>query len=66
MAVTSTSADNNIPVAKTRVVSVFVTRFAANLNTDTLRSYLTDKLGKPVMMMMIMILTTRIYDRNKQ
>lgn len=48
LAISSTSADNNIPVVKTKVVSVFATQFASNLDIDTLRSYLADKLGKPV------------------
>ena len=43
-----TGTESNIPVIKTKLVSVFATRFSPTLEADTLCSYLTEKLGKSV------------------
>ncbi|RXN10872.1 hypothetical protein ROHU_004378 [Labeo rohita] len=43
-----TGTESNIPVVKTKMVSVFATRFSPHLDADTLCSYLTESLGKSV------------------
>ena len=45
MGIIGTSTENNIQVIKTKLVSVFASRFSHNLDADTLRNYLTEKLG---------------------
>ena len=40
-----TGTESNIQVVKTKLVSVFASRFSPNLDADTLRNYLTEKLG---------------------
>jgi len=50
MGIVGTGTDvSNIPVIKTKLVSVFATRFSPDLDADTLRDYLTGKLGNSVM-----------------
>lgn len=48
MGIVGTSTESNIPVVKTKLVSVFATRFSPSLDAVTLCSYLTEKLGKSV------------------
>ncbi|ROL51267.1 hypothetical protein DPX16_1509 [Anabarilius grahami] len=48
MGIIGTGTESNIPVVKTRLVSVFSTRFSPSLDADTLSSYLTEKMGKSV------------------
>ena len=43
-----TSTSSNITVVKTKMVSVFATRFSPTLEAETLCAYMSDKLGKPV------------------
>ncbi|KAK7909675.1 hypothetical protein WMY93_014359 [Mugilogobius chulae] len=43
-----TGTASNIPVVKTKLVSVFATRFSPELDADTLGSYLSERLGKAV------------------
>ena len=40
-----TGSVSNIQAVKTKLVNVFATRFSRDLDTDTLRNYLSDKLG---------------------
>lgn len=42
--IVGTSAGGNIQVIKTRLVSVFVTKFSPTLDSETLAIYLKDKL----------------------
>lgn len=44
MGIVGTGTVSNIPVIKTKLVSVFVTRFSPDLDGVTLRDYLTEKL----------------------
>lgn len=46
--VIGTGTESNIPVVKTKLVSVFATRFSPELDEDTLRAYLSEKLGRTV------------------
>lgn len=48
MGIIGTGTESNIPVVKTKLVSVFATRFSPELDADTLCAYLSGKLGKPV------------------
>ncbi len=43
-----TGTASNIPVIKTKLVSVFATRFSPDLDSQTLCDYLTEKLSKTV------------------
>ncbi len=46
--ITGTSMDSNIRAVKTKLVSVFATRFDPSLDADTLGAYLKDRLGREV------------------
>lgn len=46
--ITGTGTASNITVVKTKLVSVFATRFSPDLDAGTLVAYLTEKLGKSV------------------
>ena len=46
--IVGTSAGGNIRVIKTRLVSVFATKFSPTLDPETLVSYMKDKLGREV------------------
>lgn len=48
MGIIDTGTESNIPVVKTKLVTVFATRFSPNLDADTLCCYVTERLGKPV------------------
>lgn len=45
MGISGTSTENNIQMVKTKLVSAFVSRLSPNLDADTLRNYLTEKLS---------------------
>lgn len=46
--IVGTSAGGNIQVIKTRLLSVFATKFSPTLDSDTLAIYRKDKLGREV------------------
>lgn len=46
--IVGTGDGSNIKVVKTKLVSVFATRFAPDLEADTLSNYLSKKLGRSV------------------
>ncbi len=43
-----TGARGNISVVRTKLVSVFATKFTPDLNAETLSNYLKEKLGRDV------------------
>lgn len=48
MGIVGTGTASNIRVIKTKLVSVFATRFSPDLDADTLRNYLSEKLDRSV------------------
>ena len=47
--VVGTGAQGNIKVVKTKMVSVFATKFSADLGAGTLANYFKDKIGQDVL-----------------
>lgn len=57
--IVGTGAQGNIKVVRTKLVSVFATKFSPDLNAETLANYLKEKLGRDVTCQRIVTVSNR-------